>query len=188
MIKWSDREFVYLRHRSNQLTTFGCSFCAIWWMGKKYSKTLHFLVLITSNNINQLQQSGPCIECRMLVFEWEGFRLESFRNYTSLSHTTTNRRIRVGLNPTRKGNNVGLRNRRVSKIAKTWHYSHLVLTGAFSVGFSHNWHETWFYFLKKSFSSQLLRGVLVIAVGWFSTTTTITTATTTPQDHNCSQQ
>ena len=30
------------RHRSNQLTTFDCPFCAAWWMGKKYSKHLIF--------------------------------------------------------------------------------------------------------------------------------------------------
>jgi len=37
---------------------------------QKVFKTLDFLFLATLNNIDQLQRSGSCFECRMLVFEW----------------------------------------------------------------------------------------------------------------------
>ena len=52
--------------------------------GQKVFKTLDFLFLITLNNIDQFQRSDFVFECQMLVFEWKGLGLESFRNYTSL--------------------------------------------------------------------------------------------------------
>jgi len=53
--------------------------------GQKVFKTLDFWFINTWNNINQLQRVNLVFECRMLIFEWEGFGLESFWNDTSLS-------------------------------------------------------------------------------------------------------
>ena len=52
----------------------------------KVLKTLDFWCLDTWNNIDQLLRSGSCIRMLVLVFECEGFSLESFPNDTSL-HT-----------------------------------------------------------------------------------------------------
>ena len=49
--------------------------------GQKVFKTLDFLFLVTLNNIENLYKMDLVFECQMLVCEWEGFRLESFRNY-----------------------------------------------------------------------------------------------------------
>jgi len=59
-------------------------FAPTWWMSKKYSKYMIFyfylleIMYINFNGIYLL------LECRRIVFEWEGFSLEPFRNYNRL--------------------------------------------------------------------------------------------------------
>jgi len=52
--------------------------------GQKVFKTLDFLFLVPLNNTHQLQRVYLVFEFWISIFEWEGFELESFWNYTSV--------------------------------------------------------------------------------------------------------
>jgi len=53
--------------------------------GQKVFKILDFWFIATSNNVDNFNGVDLVLEYRRVVFEWEGFGLESFRKDTSLS-------------------------------------------------------------------------------------------------------